>query len=196
MASQIEAISSIVVKFARRASTVVASHYLARGGHMSFDYYAIFHDLVNRHNELTDKRNEVDLEIAKISQLIKAIFPLLPDDKQKMFQSKIEELEKPDLRLSQAIKKVFKARMGEWLTPPAIRDYMSVIGFSLSGYAGNPLCSIGNTLKRMVPEELETEVLENGRTAYRLRPGPLRSMSLRGIKTEGSEPGDRDSLSC
>ena len=55
------------------------------------------------------------------------------------------------------------------MTPPQIRDYLNAAGFDFGKYIANPLTSIGTTLKRMLPFEVETKTLDNGQAAYRLR---------------------------
>jgi hypothetical protein len=125
----------------------------------SIDYYAMFSELVKRHNELTQQRNDTDLEIAKLTQLILATFPLLPEDKQKLFQTEIELLEEQSAGLLSAIKLVFSTRKGEWISPAQVREYLNAMGFDLTQYRANPLASIATTLRRMVPEQLESRMV-------------------------------------
>lgn len=134
----------------------------------TIDYHAMFSDLVKRCNELTQRRNEIDGEVTKLKQLILATFPLLPDDKQAIYQTEIEQLEEESGGLLSAIKLVFSAHKGEWLTPSNVRDYLRSMGFDLTQYRANPLASIGTTLKRMVPEHLESTPSGSG-TLYRRR---------------------------
>jgi hypothetical protein len=134
----------------------------------TLDYHAMFTDLVKRCNELLQRRNEIDGEVTKLKQLILATFPLLPDDKQAVYQAEIEQLEEESGGLLNAIKLVFSAHKGEWLTPSHVRDYLREMGFDLTQYRANPLASIGTTLKRMVPDHLES-MPSGSRTLYRRR---------------------------
>ena len=135
----------------------------------SIDYYAMFSDLVKRHNELAQRRNDIDLEVAKLKQLILATFPLLPEEKQELFQSEIEQMEEQSAGLLNAIKLVFSTHKGEWLTPSQVREYLSAMGFDLTQYRANPLASIATTLRRMVPGQLESKNSADGQVMYQRR---------------------------
>src|SRR5215831_18974497 len=115
----------------------------------------MFSDLVARHDDLTQQRSAIDLEIAKLKQLILATFPLLPEEKQNMFQAEIEMMEEDSGGLQNAIKLVFRTHKGEWLTASQVRDYLTATGFDLTQYRANPLASITTTLRRMVGGKIE-----------------------------------------
>ncbi len=51
---------------------------------------------------------------------------------------------------------------GDWMTAVQVRDALFAAGFDFSSYTSNPLSSIHTTLKRMVPNELETETRAEG----------------------------------
>jgi hypothetical protein len=129
----------------------------------------MFSELVTRHTQLVQQRNDIDREVTKLNQLILATFPLLPDDKQALFQAEIEEMEEQSGGLLNAIKLVFSAHKGEWLTPTQVRDYLTAMGFDLTQYRANPLASIGTTLRRMVPGKLESKTLRDGQVVYQRR---------------------------
>ncbi|MGA9156212.1 MAG: hypothetical protein WB249_05430 [Candidatus Sulfotelmatobacter sp.] len=119
----------------------------------------MFSDLVKRQNALLQQRNEIGREVMKLRQLIIATFPLLPADKQEMFQAEIEALEEQTGGLLSAIQLVFSAHKGEWLTPAKVRDYLIAMGFDMTQYRANPLASIATTLRRMVPDQLESQTV-------------------------------------
>lgn len=135
----------------------------------SIDYYKMFSDLVKRHGELSQGRNDIDLEIAKLKQLILATFPLLPAEKQAIFQKEIEELEEQSAGLLNAIKLVFSNRKGEWLSAVSVREHLNTMGFDLTQYRANPLASITTTLKRLVPGHLESQTSGDGQVLYKRR---------------------------
>jgi len=135
----------------------------------SIDYYSMFSELVTRHNQLAQQRNEIDREVTKLKQLILATFPLLPADKQALFQAEIEEMEEQTGGLLNAIKLVFSAHKGEWLTPTQVRDCLAAMGFNLTQYRANPLASIGTTLRRMVPSQLDSKTSQDGQVVYQRR---------------------------
>jgi hypothetical protein len=152
----------------------------------SIDYFAMFSDLVKRHNELSQRRNDIDLEIAKLTQLILATFPLLPAEKQALFQTEIEELEAQSTGLSNAIKLVFSNRKGEWLSAVKVREHLNTMGFDLTQYRANPLASITTTLKRMAPGYLQTQTLSDGQVLYQRRLTLLDQMGRQG-RTFGAQ---------
>lgn len=135
----------------------------------SIDYYSMFSELVTRHTQLVQRRNEIDREVTKLKQLILATFPLLPEDKQALFHAEIEEMEEQSGGLLNAIKLVFSAHKGEWLTPTQVRDYLTEMGFNLTQYRANPLASIGTTLRRMVPSHVDSKTVGDGQVVYQRR---------------------------
>lgn len=140
------------------------------------DYYAMFSDLVKRSNELTQQRNDIDVEISKLNQLILATFPLLPEEKQNLFHSEIEMMEQDSGGLLSAIKLVFSAHKGEWLTASKVRDYLKDMGFDLTQYRANPVASIATTLRRMVGDKIESRIVGD-QTEYRRRITLLEQMA-------------------
>jgi len=137
------------------------------GSQTPINYYAMFAALVKRHNELSQQRNALDIEVAKLKQLIIATFPLIPEEKQKLFRTEIDSMEEQSAGLLEAIKLVFSTHKDQWLMPVKVRDYLSEMGFDLAQYKANPLASIATTLRRMVPTYLESTNLDNGQVVYR-----------------------------
>jgi hypothetical protein len=132
------------------------------------DYYEMFGSFLMRASDVAKKRDELETELAKLRQLLIATFPLLPEDKQKLFQAEIDAMdEESGLGLLDAIKLVFSAHKEEWLTVSRVRDYLEEIGFDFRRYRANPLASIGTTLKRMVPTHLESRDSPTGTLYHR-----------------------------
>jgi hypothetical protein len=136
--------------------------------HTPIDYYTMFVALVQRLIDLRRQRDQVDVETAKVQQLIVSTFQLLPKEKQNVFQKEIEDMENQSSGLLDAIKLVFSAHRGEWLTVSKVRDYLIEIGFDFRRYRANPLASINTTIKRMVPAYLESTTSGSG-MLYRRR---------------------------
>ena len=132
------------------------------------DYFKMFSELVQRCNELTRQRDETDVEIAKIKQLIIATFPLIPEEKQKLFRTEIDAMDEQSAGLLEAIKLVFSAHKGEWLTASKVHEYLLANRFDFRRYRANPLASITTTLKRMVPNLLDSTNSGSG-TLYKRR---------------------------
>jgi uncharacterized protein (UPF0335 family) len=132
------------------------------------DYLKIFIDLCKRRGLLTGQRDEIDVELARITPLIIAMFPLIPEDQQKQYQESIADLEAESGGLQDAVKLVFSEHKGEWLSVSKVRDYLIEMGLDFKRYQANPLASIGTTLKRMVPKYLESTTSGSG-TLYSRR---------------------------
>jgi hypothetical protein len=160
----------------------------------TIDYYDLFAKYVARIADLNRRRDEIDVEITKLRELMRATFPLIPADKQKLYEKEIEEVEKEDFGLIYAIKLVFSKNKGVWMTPPEIRDHLDAMGFDLTKYRANPLASIGTTVKRMGTERIESKPLDNGQIAYRRRITLLEQLAAermpdRSDATKGTMPG-------
>jgi len=143
------------------------------GSQTPINYYAMFAAMVKRHNELAQQRNALDIEVAKLKQLIAATFPLIPEEKQQLFQAQIDAMEEQSASLLKAVKLVFNKYKEEWITPVQVRDHLTAIGFDLTQYKANPLASIATTLRRMVPSDLESRRSADGQVLYRRSATPL-----------------------
>jgi hypothetical protein len=142
--------------------------YSVMKSHTSIDYYDLFVSLVRRLGELNRQRQETDIEIAKLRQLVVSTFQLLPGEKQNIFQKEMDEIASQSSGLLDAIKLVFSAHQDEWISVSRVRDYLAETGFDFRHYRTNPLAAIGTTLKRMVPVELDAITSGSG-TIYKRR---------------------------
>jgi hypothetical protein len=126
------------------------------------DYLQFFQELLSRRGELTQQRDQIEVEIVKVTQLIGVIYPLLPRQKQKSYEETMEAIKADSGGLQEGIKLVFSLHKGEPLTPTNVRDHLQLMGFDFRHYEANPLSSITTTLKRMVPKYLETAETSSG----------------------------------
>jgi hypothetical protein len=133
------------------------------------DYLQMFSELMSRRMELIQQRDEIAVQIVKVNQLLTAMFPLLPENKQHSYRGAMENIDAESAGLQDAIKLVFSEHKGEWLTASNVRDCLTQMGFDLRHYQANPLASIGTTLKRMAPAHLESKSSESGPTLYKRR---------------------------
>jgi hypothetical protein len=69
----------------------------------------------------------------------------------------------PDARktLSECCRDILRNKQ-DWMSPVQVREALLAAGFDFSNYTSNPLSSIHTTLKRLVPDELETETRPEG----------------------------------
>lgn len=129
------------------------------------DYKQVLEQAFEQLRELTEQRDQVDLEIAKLQHFVRATANMLPDEERVFFQATVEEWARDQLGLTDAIRNVLRTG-AKWLTATEVRDSLLSTGFDFRGYTSNPLASIHAVLKRLKPDEVETTTIE-GVAAYR-----------------------------
>jgi hypothetical protein len=134
------------------------------------DYKSILNDAFALLGLAMQKSEAAEIEIAKQKQFIVATMRMLSDEDKKhfdeMFNAAVARDANRSSGLKEAIRKLFPRWGGQWLTVAEVRDCLDNVGFDFSDYTTNPLASISTTLRRMVPDELETTMVETV-TAYR-----------------------------
>jgi hypothetical protein len=129
---------------------------------MSSDYERILRDAILRIGELARQRDELEVEKAKLFQLMRATINLLPDDRReawgKMIDAAYDKHVARLATLTDAIRNVLRAQPRQWFTVTVMRDSLVRAGFDFSEYASNPLASVSTTLKRMAEKGKEAEV--------------------------------------
>ena len=77
----------------------------------------------------------------------------------------------PDVQktLSECCRDILRKK-GDWMTAVQVREALLAASFDFSKYTSNPLSSIHTTLKRLVPEEVQTEARGEG-PVYRWKTG-------------------------
>ncbi len=157
---------------------------------MPIDYWKMFVDLMQRRAILTRQRDEAEVELAKMKQLIVSVFSLLSEDQQKANQQAIDDMEAESSGLQDAIRLVFSTHEGDWLTVSNVRDYLIDTGFDTRRYKSNPLASIGTTLKRMADTNF-VELKNSGSGALYMRRPIANALAARVKKSaEISDPNN------
>ncbi len=113
------------------------------------DYWKMFAELMERRAKLIRQRDEAEIELAKMKQLISSVFAMLPEDRKKANQQAIDDMDAESAGLQDAIKLVFSTREGQHISVASIRDYLNAMGFDFRQYKANPLASIATTVKRI-----------------------------------------------
>jgi hypothetical protein len=140
----------------------------------------MFTELMERRAKLTRQRDEAEVELTKMKQLIQSVFAMLSEDQQKANQQAIDDMEAESGGIQDAIKLVFSKHQGDWLTVSNVRDYLIDIGFDFRRYKANPLASIGTTLKRMADTNyVESKPSGSGAMIY-VRHDPLYKLAAPG----------------
>jgi hypothetical protein len=144
---------------------------------MPIDYWKMFADLMERRAKLIRQRDDAEVELAKMKQLIVSVFALLREDQQKANQQAIDDMEAESAGLQDAIKLVFSTQAGLWLTVSDVRDHLNDMGFDFRQYKANPLASIGTTLKRIAGTGYVDTMNSGSGTLYR-REAPLEKLKM------------------
>ena len=134
----------------------------------SNDYHTILMDAFNRLGNLARQRDELEAEISKLRQFIRATMNMLPDDQRQQFDSYIDQLnaqESAPGSLTDAVRTILQSDH-IWMTSAMVRDRLLARGFDFSRYTSNPLASVSTTLKRLDKKEVESTSIEGVR-AYR-----------------------------
>jgi hypothetical protein len=146
---------------------------------MAIDYEKMFSELVQRHSDLVQQRDKIEVELARLTQLLQSTYHMLSPAQQVKLNAEIDRIDTRPPGLKQGVLMALKSKGREWSTPPEIRDYLESIGVDFGTDTARGLTSVGNTLRRMPPHDLETRTMANGQIAYRLvlkAPKPPASM--------------------
>jgi hypothetical protein len=134
------------------------------------DYNAILTQAFEDYGTLLQHREDIDLELAKKKQFIRATMNMLSDKEREAFNNDafnmILEMGTGELGLTDAIRKVLQAQPRKSFTATEVRDKLKEAKFDFSSYKANPLASIHAVLKRLKPEEVEFTDLD-GVAAWR-----------------------------
>jgi hypothetical protein len=135
------------------------------------DYKSIVNDAVLKLGLAVQRRDQAEIEITKLRQLISATVNMLPEQERAAFDRQIDEVLKADKAKSSSLVQAIRAMLqatsrNKWLTVSQMRNCLVTSGFDFSDYQSEPLASVSTTMKRMKPEEVETTSIE-GVTAYR-----------------------------
>jgi hypothetical protein len=150
------------------------------------DYRAVLTDAFARLAEISDQRQALDIQSAKLQQFIAATINMLPDDESKEYTDALvkftENIEARTRSLTEEIRKVLQGMNGELLTVTQVRDKLIASGFDFSAYTSNPLASVSTTLKRFKPDEVQCRVI-GGVNFYRWKEVP------KGMSSPPAYPG-------
>lgn len=135
------------------------------------DHLEHFLELLQSYGDLRAQQRQIDGELAKLTPVIKATYDALEPRERLRAAGPINKVEwqLEGVGLKQAVRMALDARSGEWLTPPEIRDYLETVGFNFGTASARGLASVGTTLKRMVPDEIDAKPLAGGQIGYRSR---------------------------
>ncbi len=134
------------------------------------EYFALMEKETLKLAELCKRRDQLDVQINKTIEFIKAIVNMLPDKVRQDFLDGLANLEKRFMTqiasLTEAIRKVLP--LDKYITAAEVRDRLVDSGFDFSGYTSNPLASVSTTLKRLA-DEIDMKANSDGVATYKRR---------------------------
>lgn len=155
------------------------------------NYLQLLTDLVREHERCLERRLEADRELGRLATLIRSTIRMLPPEHQSRGEHILDRLENRPVGLTAMIR--LSLSDGNWHTPREIRDAL-VAGGWFAAYKSDPLPSVHTTLKRMMPETVESKSDPVQGRVYRLRRGePLAraragAQRLQAIRQAGHDP--------
>ena len=109
---------------------------------------------LEKFGSLLEKRAQLDAEIEKLRQLIRATLHMLSNKEEEAFRKIFESMRAPQPGLTETIGGILE-KATDWMTAVEVRDELVESGFSFDAYTSNPLASVHTILKRFVPERVE-----------------------------------------
>lgn len=130
-----------------------------------------FLEILKSYSDLLEQQKVIDARLAMLTPAVRAMYGTLTRVEKAKVASTIAKVKWKieGIGLKQAVMMALDARSSEWLTPPEIRDYLESVGFNFGASGARGLTSVGTTLKRMVPEEIDAKPLAGGQIGYRSR---------------------------
>lgn len=130
------------------------------------NYAEILGQAFEEYAKLLEERQNLDLELSKKKQFIRATINMLPDNKdQECFKFLLDGFME-ELGLTDAIRKVLRSNPKNYFTATEVRDKLREAKFDFSSYKANPLASVHSILKRLKPDEVEATEID-GVAAWR-----------------------------
>src|SRR5450759_3368247 len=120
---------------------------------MGVEYTKILDDTIAEYEDLRAKRDEIDIQIAKKYQFIRATLNLLPDAERKRYDARLFLGRQEEHGPTVAIKQILPNHPTRWMTATQVRDRLVATGFDFSHYKSNPLASVHSILNRLGREE-------------------------------------------
>lgn len=133
------------------------------------NYSEMAREAIGRYADLIAKREELEVEIAKLNQYLRATINLLPDHEKAQYAAKLTEVFGSSLGLAEAIRQVLRSNGQAWMTVSHIRNELVRLGFDFSNYTANPLASVSTTVRRMKDREIQIGS-DDGIAAYSWKP--------------------------
>jgi hypothetical protein len=119
-----------------------------------------------RLHKLVAKREKLNAEIERISELLTANANFLPAEQKAEQLLQLEQLVADPPGFTDSVRQVLRANRWAEATPIAVRDMLAKAGFNLSAYT-NPLASIHTILKRLAERGEVTASMNDGQVCYR-----------------------------
>jgi hypothetical protein len=124
---------------------------------------------------LIAERQRTELKLAQKEQFIRATINMLPEDDREVWEIILENLSSEEIGLSDAIRGVLRAAPKKYHTATEVRKALAQGNFDFARYTTNPLSSVHAALRRLKPEEAETEKIDGVMTWRWIGPVPAKN---------------------
>src|SRR5260370_37945516 len=109
------------------------------------NYLDIVDHIMNRMSEIMRQRTDLDVESARLVQLLHATINMLPDNEKgpiiQKWHDVFEGQLKQEMGLSDSIRKILHDAPREWMTVKSVRARLLSFGFDFSACMSHPLAS-------------------------------------------------------
>ena len=119
-----------------------------------------------RLGKLVAKREKLNQEISRVSDLVIANANFLPEEEKADQLEQLEQLVAEPPGFTESVRNILKANAIRPATALQVREMMAKAGFNLRAYS-NPLASIHTILKRLAERDEVTTSMNDGQTYYR-----------------------------
>ena len=119
-----------------------------------------------RLGKLVAKREKLNQEISRVSDLVVANANFLPEEEKADQLEQLEQLVAEPPGFTESVRNIMKANAIHPATALQVREMMAKDGFDLRAYS-NPLASIHTILKRLAERGEVTTSVNDGQTYYR-----------------------------
>jgi predicted transcriptional regulator len=119
-----------------------------------------------RLDRLVAKREKLNQEISRVSDLVIANANFLPEEEKADQLEQLEQLVAEPPGFTESVRNILKANAIHPATALQVRDLMAKAGFNLRAYS-NPLASIHTILKRLAERGEVTTSMNDSQTCYR-----------------------------
>lgn len=137
------------------------------------EYLKLWFEQKEKLFQLREERGRLEVEIAKLNNLMRATYALVPDEEKKKFAEFFRAYSAAFVDhqkgMTEAVRNILQQNNLKWLSATEVRDKLQESGFDFGRYTSNPLTSIHSVLKRFKSKDVRRRNMLDGTKEYRWR---------------------------